>query len=296
MLDPAALDDLPVLSVLAITTLLHELGIPLPLSPAALLVGARVAAGAVDPVLPIAAIVAATLTGNAVWFAAGRRYGLGALRLLAPRQFNVDMRAHRGIASFEKWDLWLLVFGRFVPGLSLVAPPLAGALGMRWSKFLILTAAGALLYGIVVVSAGMVLHQQIESILSLLERFGTFALAAVAIALAIYLTWQWRRRSDRDDVARVEGIRQADRAGTGEPLPQAPQPEVNPAALAPMGVPLTLSALTRATSDRPQAPRRTESIYQWTRGRQLYRSLSAHLLQAIGQPSAACAQSTATTS
>ena len=296
MLDFAALDALPVLSVLAITTLLHELGIPLPLSPAALFVGARVAAGAVDPVLPIVAIVAATLIGNAVWFAVGRRYGLGALRLLAPRQFNVDIRAHRGIASFEKWDLWLLVFGRFVPGLSLVAPPLAGALGMRWSKFLILTAAGALLYGIVVVSAGMVLHQQIESILSLLEGFGAFALAAVAIALAIYLTWQWRRRSDRDDVGRVEGIRQADRAGTRELLPHAPQPELNPAALAPMGVPLTLSALTRATSDRPQAPGRTESIYQWTRGRQLYRSLSAHLLQAIGQPSATCAQSAATTS
>ncbi len=296
MLDLAALNDLPVLSVLAITTLLHELGVPLPLSPAALLVGARVAAGAVDPVLPIAAIVVATLIGNAVWFAAGRRYGLGALRLLAPRQFTVDMRGHRGIGSFEKWDLWLLVFGRFVPGLSLVAPPLAGALGMRWSKFLILTAAGALLYGIVVVGAGMVLHQQIESILTLLERFGAFALAAVAIALAIYLTWQWRRRSDRDDVGRVEGIGRADRAGSREPRPHSPQPEVSPAALAPIGVPLTLSALTRATSDQPEAPGRTENIYRWTRVRQLYRSLSAHLLQAIRQPPVACAQSSATTS
>ncbi len=296
MLDFAALADLPVLSVLAITTLLHELGIPLPLSPAALFVGARVAAGAVDPVLPIVAIVAATLIGNAVWFAAGRRYGLGALRLLAPRQFNVDMRAHRGIASFEKWDLWLLVFGRFVPGLSLVAPPLAGALGMRWSKFLILTAAGALVYGIVVVSAGMVLHQQIESILSLLERFGAFALAAVAVALTIYLTWQWRRRSLRDEVGRVEGVGRADRTSIRELSPHTPQPEGNPAALASIGVSLTLSSLTRATSDRPQAPRRIESISRWTRTRQLYRSLSVQLLQAIRQPPAACTQSTATTS
>jgi membrane protein DedA with SNARE-associated domain len=296
MLDLAALDDLPVLSVLAITTLLHELGIPLPLSPAALLVGARVAAGAVDPVLPIAAIVAATLIGNAVWFAAGRRYGFEVLRFLGPRQFIVDMRAHRGIGRFEKWDLWLLVFGRFVPGLSLVAPPLAGALGMRWSRFLSLTAAGALLYGIVVVGAGMILHHQIESILSLLEGFGAFALAAVAIALTIYLTWQWRRRSLRDDVGRVEGIGGADRAAIRELRPHAPQPEGNPVALASIGVPLTSPALTRATSDRPQAPQRIESISRWTRTRQLYRSLSVQLLGAIRQPPAAFAQSTATTS
>ncbi len=295
MLDLAALDDLPVLSVLAITTLLHELGIPLPLSPAALLVGARVAAGAVDPVLPIAAIVAATLIGNAVWFAAGRRYGFDALRFLGPRQFTVTLRTHRDIGRFEKWDLWLLVFGRFVPGLSLVAPPLAGALGMRWSRFLSLTAAGALLYGIVVVGAGMVLHHQVESILSLLERFGAFALVAVAIALAIYLTWQWRRRI-RDDVGRVEAIGQADRIGIRELRPHASQPEGNPAALASIEVPLTLSALTRAPSDRTQAPRRIESNSRRTRTRQLYRSLSAQLRQAIRRPPAACAQSTATAS
>ena len=206
MLDLAALNDLPLLWVLSITTLLHELGIPLPLSPAALFVGARVATGAVDPVLPVAAIVAATLIGNAVWFYAGRRYGLGLLRLVSRQPFGVDMPSQLSGGSPGKWDSWLLVAGRFVPGASLVAPPLAGARGMSWSRFLTLTAAGSLLYGVVIVGAGMILHRQVESILSLLERFGGFALAAVAIVvLTIYMTWQWRRRSRLDGVARVEG-------------------------------------------------------------------------------------------
>ena len=181
MLDLAALNDLPLLWVLSITTLLHELGIPLPLSPAALFVGARVATGAVDPVLSVAAIVAATLIGNAAWFYAGRRYGLGLLRLVGRAPFSVDMPSQLGAGSPGKWDSWSLVVGRFVPGVSLVAPPLAGARGMSWSRFLTLTAAGSLLYGIVIVGAGMILHRQVESILSLLERFGGFALAAVAI-------------------------------------------------------------------------------------------------------------------
>jgi rhodanese-related sulfurtransferase len=90
--------------------------------------------------------------------------------------------------------------------VSLVAPPLAGALGMRWSKFLILTAAGAALYGLVVVGAGMLLADQIESALRELASLGWQALAAVAAGLALYIAsrWWWRRRVARAlDVSRI---------------------------------------------------------------------------------------------
>jgi membrane protein DedA with SNARE-associated domain len=45
----------------------------------------------------------------------------------------------------------------------LLAPPLAGALGMSWSRFIALSAAGAALWGLIVVGAGMVLHQQLDA-------------------------------------------------------------------------------------------------------------------------------------
>ncbi len=202
MPDLAALDDLPMLWVLTITALLRELGIPLPLTAAALFVGARAAAGAIDPLLAIAAIVGATLIGNAVWFSAGRRYGLGVLRLVGRESHSDD--APHGVGRSGRWESWSLVIGRFVPGVSLVAPPLAGALGMRWSKFLMLTAAGGLLYGVSIVGAGMLLHHQVESAVAFLERFGAYTFAAVASGLAIYVAWQWRRRSRRASAARAE--------------------------------------------------------------------------------------------
>lgn len=195
MPDAAALDDLPALGILAITTLLHELGVPLPMSPAALLVGARVAAGAIDPLLPIAAIVATTLIGNAVWFAAGRRYGLAVLRPAARLSFSAAARSGYRIDWFERWGSWLLVVGRFVPGVSLVAPPLAGALGMRWSRFLMLTTAGSALYGVVIVGTGMLLRDQVEAAFVLFERLGAYTLAAVAGTLAIFFFMR-RRRAD----------------------------------------------------------------------------------------------------
>jgi membrane protein DedA with SNARE-associated domain len=197
MPDAAALDDLSALGILAATTLLHELGVPLPMSPAALLVGARVATGAIGPLLPIAAIVAATLIGNAVWFAAGRRYGLAVLGRAGRLSHSVGARSGYGIDTIARWGSWSLVIGRFVPGASLVAPPLAGALGMRWSRFLMLTTAGSALYGLVIVGAGMLLRHQVEAAFALLESFGWYTLAAVASAVAIYFMVR-RRRAGAD--------------------------------------------------------------------------------------------------
>jgi membrane protein DedA with SNARE-associated domain len=63
--------------ILAGNTLLHELGLPLPVMPTALVLGARGMRDAGDLLLLIAAIAAGMLIGNSVWFAARRRYGAG---------------------------------------------------------------------------------------------------------------------------------------------------------------------------------------------------------------------------
>jgi membrane protein DedA with SNARE-associated domain len=66
-------------------------------------------------------------------------------------------------------------------------------LACGWSKFLLLTAAGSALHGIVIVGAGMLLRNEVESALESLEQFGGYTLAALVGALAVYLAWRWRR-------------------------------------------------------------------------------------------------------
>ena len=70
MADLAALGDCDALWLLAATVLLHELGVPVPVAPVALVVGAGVALAGTGLLPPVAAIVTATLIGNAAWFAA----------------------------------------------------------------------------------------------------------------------------------------------------------------------------------------------------------------------------------
>jgi membrane protein DedA with SNARE-associated domain/rhodanese-related sulfurtransferase len=191
--------------ILAGNTLVHELGVPLPFAPTAFVFGARRTHGAGDLLLLVAAIVVGMLIGNSVWFAVGRRYGAGVLKLLCRFSLTADICVSRTEKAFGRWGWSSLVIGRFLPGVSLVVPPLAGALRMTWGKFLALTTAGAALYGVVVLGAGILLRGQVDWALRELEGLGWRAIAAVTVTLAIYIAWRWwRRRVARaPDVSRI---------------------------------------------------------------------------------------------
>ena len=188
------LDDQTVYWVLWLNTLLHELGVPVPMTPTALVAGARAVTGTLSPLLLIVMIVAGMVIGNAAWFAAGRRYGSAVLKLLCRVSISPDTCVARTEGTFGRWGWSALVIGRFLPGVTLVAPPLAGALGMKWSTFLALTVAGSALFGLVVVGAGMLLYEQIDFVLQQLIIFGWEAVGILTVLLALYIGWRWWRR------------------------------------------------------------------------------------------------------
>jgi len=188
------LDDQSVYWVLWLNTLLHELGVPVPMTPTALVAGARAVTGTVSPLLLIVMIIAGMVIGNAAWFAAGRRYGSAVLKLLCRVSISPDTCVARTEGTFGRWGWSALVIGRFLPGVTLVAPPLAGALGMKWSTFLALTVAGSALFGLVVVGAGMLLYEQIDFVLQQLLIFGREAVGILTVLLALYIGWRWWRR------------------------------------------------------------------------------------------------------
>ena len=188
------LNDQNVYWILWLNTLLHELGVPVPMAPTALVAGARAVTAGVNPLLLVVAIVVAMTIGNAAWFAAGRRYGSRVLKLLCRISISPDTCVARTEGTFGRWGWSALVIGRFLPGVTLVAPPLAGALGMAWSKFLLLTIAGSALFGVVVVGAGMLLADQIEAVLYQVSIFGWEAAGIFTALLALYIAWRWWRR------------------------------------------------------------------------------------------------------
>jgi membrane protein DedA with SNARE-associated domain len=197
MFDTSALSHGYVEWAVAVNALIHELGIPVPLMPTALYAGARAADGQVNAILLVVIITAGALIGNSAWFAAGRVYGGRVLTTLCKVSMSPDTCVGRTENAFTKWGHWSLVFGHFIPGVSLVGPPLAGALGMRWFTFLSFTAIGSALYGAALVGAGMLLKDGILALTDTVFANVSQSMAAVLLACAAYIAWRWwqRRRS-----------------------------------------------------------------------------------------------------
>ena len=193
-MDIGSLSDESLPWVLGFNTFAHEIGVPVPLMPTALFAGARVTEGEANAIGLVLVIMAGTLLGNTVWYGAGRIFGSRVLKTLCRISLSQDTCVGKTEVAFTKWGRWSLVLGHFIPGVSLVAPPLAGALGMSWATFLGFTALGAALYGGVVVGAGMVLSGGILAIANALLAHGSESLAVLLAVLVAYAGWKWWRR------------------------------------------------------------------------------------------------------
>jgi membrane protein DedA with SNARE-associated domain/rhodanese-related sulfurtransferase len=193
-MDLASLSERYLAWVLGLNTLIHELGVPLPLMPTALLAGAQVTEAEASATTLVLIVTAGTLIGNSVWFGAGRVFGGRVLKTLCKISLSQDTCVGRTELAFTKWGRWSLVLGHFIPGVSLVAPPLAGALGMSWPAFLGFTAMGGALYGAVMVGAGMLFSAGILALANAVLARGAQSAGIVLLACAAYVAWKWWRR------------------------------------------------------------------------------------------------------
>lgn len=174
--------------------LIKQLGAPVPASAILLLAGA---AAADDEVLAVKALVVATaasMLADFAWFYAGRRFGRGVLALLCRISISPDSCVRKNELSFARRGVASLVIAKFVPGLDTLAPPLAGALGMRAQSFAIFNAAGAALWAGANIAGGLIFHVQIQHLLGSLSELGRIAVWLVAALGALYVAWRMARR------------------------------------------------------------------------------------------------------
>ncbi|HEX8782561.1 MAG TPA: DedA family protein/thiosulfate sulfurtransferase GlpE [Steroidobacteraceae bacterium] len=203
--------DLPVrepfgLSLIFLNVLLEQLGLPLPAVPTLVIAGALAANGRLPASAVFALAVTACLIGDSSWYLAGRRYGSRVMKLLCRISLTPDTCVSQTQASFERWGPRALVIAKFVPGLSLIAPPLAGATRMGFARFTVFSAAGAILWVGAALIAGRLLKSQIAQLLPRLSGIGGTVVVIVLLLLGAYIGFKWwerRRFYAALDMARI---------------------------------------------------------------------------------------------
>jgi membrane protein DedA with SNARE-associated domain/rhodanese-related sulfurtransferase len=192
--------------VISANVLANQLGLPVPVLPTLIVGGALAAQGTVSPTQLFAGALIACLLADSLWFYAGRVYGNGVMKLLCRISLTPDSCVNDTQMRFERWGSNALIVAKFVPGLSLIAPPLAGATRMAWLRFLAYSTLGAAAWVGVALMGGMLFRRQIEALLPRIADFGLAAVSAFAVVLVGYVAYKWWERKRFYSVLRMAQI------------------------------------------------------------------------------------------
>ena len=182
------------LAAVVINVLLDQLGLPVPAVPTLIVAGAVAASGKLSLALLFVGAVGACIVGDASWYIAGRIYGNRVMKLLCRISLNPDSCVSQTQSRFERWGSNALLVAKFVPGLSIIAPPLAGATHMTAVRFLAYTTIGSAVWVAAALGAGILLKPQIDRLLPRLEDIGSTTVEVILVILLIYIAFKWWER------------------------------------------------------------------------------------------------------
>ena len=182
------------LAAVIVNVLLEQLGLPVPAIPTLIVAGAFAAEGKLSVAALLVGAVSACLVGDLTWYLAGRFYGNRVMKILCRISLNPDSCVSQTQTRFERWGANALVMAKFVPGLSIIAPPLAGATRMTAVRFLVLSTVGSALWVGVGLGAGMLLSAQIAQLLPRLMDVGATAAKVILVIIALYIAYKWWER------------------------------------------------------------------------------------------------------
>ncbi|MFI4891118.1 MAG: rhodanese-like domain-containing protein [Steroidobacterales bacterium] len=174
--------------------LLDQIGLPIPAIPTLVVAGAVAAERHWWGGELFVGAVAGCVLADVAWYVAGRLYGNRVMKMLCWISLTPDSCVSETQQRFEQWGANAIIIAKFIPGFAIIAPPLAGALHMRWPRFLTLSAIGAALWVGCFLGVGMLLQAQIDRLMPIAQQFGATLLALILTLLSGYIAFKWWER------------------------------------------------------------------------------------------------------
>jgi membrane protein DedA with SNARE-associated domain/rhodanese-related sulfurtransferase len=176
--------------IIFLWVLVEQIGIPIPSIPLLLTAGTLTATHSISHVYLVLSVLAACLAADSVWFLLGRRYGNSVLKLVCRFSFEATTCVSKTEDYFARRGPVTLLFAKFVPGLSTVAPPIAGQSGMPYARFMVWDMAGSLIWAEAYILAGRFFGDLAKKSAPFLHWLGHFAFAIFILMVLGFLAYR----------------------------------------------------------------------------------------------------------
>jgi membrane protein DedA with SNARE-associated domain len=193
-------------SLLAAVCFAEAIGFPLPAALAILTAGAVAAYGKMHFYSVFGLAFVAIVMGDMILYFLGRATGWALLGVLCRLSANPETCILRSAEYFYRRGKQTLLFAKFIPGINVMSPPLAGSMKMRVEDFLQFDALGVAFYVGVYAAAGYFFSDALRTITRGLRSTGFAAEVVFGIGLALYVIYRiWLHRKYRllDGVSRI---------------------------------------------------------------------------------------------
>ena len=181
-------------AVLFAAVFVEQMGVPLPAAPWLLAAGALAATDNINWFAALASATFGSLLADLIWFYLGRYGGHRVLDLLCRISLEPDSCVRRTQDVFTRYGMRGVVAAKFIPGLSTLAPPLAGSSGVSAPRFFLFDGLGSFLYPASFMLLGALFSRQLEQVIAALASLGSGALGVVIALAALYIGYKYYQR------------------------------------------------------------------------------------------------------
>jgi membrane protein DedA with SNARE-associated domain len=173
--------------------LLQQIGVPIPAEPTLVVAGSLAARQLLSGSAVVFTALAAIVVADVTWFLLGRWWGGRVLRLVSRLTRVSEARMRETERVFARWGLKSLVVAKFLPGVSQLLLPMAGAMKARLRTVLFYDLLGGVIWTSATVGGGMFFHRQVTALLASPPHVGVWVAAGGGVAGAASMVWLWRR-------------------------------------------------------------------------------------------------------
>lgn len=169
-------------SVLFGWVLMEQAGVPVPSIPLLLAAGTASAAHRLNIWYALPLTMVASLIADSAWFFLGKRYGTKIVNLLCRFSLEAATCVAKTQGTVSKRGATTLLYAKFVPGLSTMAPPIAGQANISFPRFVVYDLAGTFLWAAAWLFAGRFFGDIAKRSNEFFGMLGHFAVLLVLLA------------------------------------------------------------------------------------------------------------------